>query len=273
LAAGGRLGVGNDPVYNNTRCFQPFPFPVTNGRQSDNIRLLAEQLDAHRKRQQAAHSDVTLTGMYNVLDKLRSSEQLTAKEREINEHGLVSVLRQLHDELDAAVLDAYGWSDLTPVLRVAHGNEPPAQGQSREDSARAFDDAVLERLVALNAERAAEEARGLVRWLRPDFQTRDLQRAPEQSEMETEAEASEDSGELTTAAAKSKTKPWPKDPLDQVRAVADVLSASPAPLSVDDITTRFSSRGPWKRRVVPLLEMLVALGRATEKDGRYRARS
>ncbi|TWI07295.1 hypothetical protein [Aerolutibacter ruishenii] len=28
----------------------------------------------------------------------------------------------------------------------------------------------IERLVARNAERAAEEARGLVRWLRPEFQ-------------------------------------------------------------------------------------------------------
>src|SRR3546814_10319227 len=27
LAAGGRLGVGNDPVYVKTTCFDPFPFP------------------------------------------------------------------------------------------------------------------------------------------------------------------------------------------------------------------------------------------------------
>lgn len=28
LAAGGRLGLGNDPRYNSTRCFEPFPFPA-----------------------------------------------------------------------------------------------------------------------------------------------------------------------------------------------------------------------------------------------------
>jgi len=28
LAAGGRLGIGNDPRYNSTRCFEPFPFPA-----------------------------------------------------------------------------------------------------------------------------------------------------------------------------------------------------------------------------------------------------
>jgi hypothetical protein len=33
----------------------------------------------HRKRQQAAYPDLTLTGMYNVLDKLRSGAALSAK--------------------------------------------------------------------------------------------------------------------------------------------------------------------------------------------------
>ena len=56
------------------------------------------------------------------------------------------ILKELHDKLDAAVADAYGWpADLS-------------------------DDDILARLVALNKERAQEEARGLVRWLRPDYQ-------------------------------------------------------------------------------------------------------
>jgi hypothetical protein len=58
---------------------------------------------------------------------------------------LVSVLRQPHDDLDAAVFAAYGWP---PTLNDAE---------------------ILERLVALNAERAKEEASGLVRWLRPHY--------------------------------------------------------------------------------------------------------
>ncbi|MBK7011853.1 MAG: hypothetical protein IPH43_03605 [Xanthomonadales bacterium] len=48
----------------------------------------------------------------------------------------------------------------------------------RDEAKRAFDEAVLERLVALNAERAAEEARGLVRWLRPDYQNPTSATAP-----------------------------------------------------------------------------------------------
>jgi hypothetical protein len=56
------------------------------------------------------------------------------------------VLKQIHDELDAAVAEAYGWpADLA-------------------------DEQILERLVALNHERAEEEKRGIIRWLRPEFQ-------------------------------------------------------------------------------------------------------
>ncbi|MEJ5207091.1 DNA methyltransferase [Denitratimonas sp. CY0512] len=296
LAAGARLGVGNDPVYNKSACFDAFPFPdlhsadkfggpITyaledeNGRPgeystigeypSDRICNLAEQLDAHRKRQQAAHPGLTLTGMYNVLDKLRSGEVLTAKERTLHEQGLVSVLRQLHDELDEAVLHAYGWGDLLPLLRVAHGNDAPLEGQSREDAKRAFDEAVLERLVALNAERAAEEARGVVRWLRPAFQNPDSP-APEQQGIAVGGdEESADAQDTPAAPAAVKAQPWPRDTVDQVRAVADLLSASPVPLSLDDIAARFTARGAWKKRLPTLLDMLVALGRAQQEGDHF----
>ena len=50
-----------------------------------------------------------------MLEKLRAEKPLSAKERVIHEQGLVWVLRSLHDELDAVVLQAYGWSDMTPM--------------------------------------------------------------------------------------------------------------------------------------------------------------
>ncbi|HAI58983.1 MAG TPA: SAM-dependent methyltransferase, partial [Xanthomonadaceae bacterium] len=227
---------------------------------------LGEQLDAHRKRQQAAHPNLTLTGMYNVLEKLRSGEALEPKERVIHEQGLVSVLRQIHDEIDAAVLQAYGWADLLPLLRVAHGNDAAGAGQTREDAKRAFDDAVLERLVALNAERAAEEARGLVRWLRPEFQNPAVQRAPEQAELPADSpddDAGDEAGTAAPPAPAAKPLPWPKEPVAQVRAVAELLAASRTPLSLDEIAARFTARGPWKKRLPALLDMLAALGRAT----------
>lgn len=260
------------PVYNNTTCFDPYPFPATTDEQQARLRELGERLDSHRKRQQSAYPDLTLTGMYNVLEKLRSGEALSAKERVIHEQGLVSVLRQIHDELDAAVLAAYGWSDLLPTLRIAHGNDAPPAGQSRDEAKRAFDEAVLERLVALNAERAAEEARGLVRWLRPEFQAPDQQRAPEQGRLATDQDDDAPADTEAAPAPAAKPRPWPKDAVEQVRAVADTLAASPAPLSLDQLAERFTARGPWKRRLPQLLDMLVALGRAQEDGGRYTAR-
>jgi hypothetical protein len=276
LATGGTLE--DRPRYQDGACLAPFPFPSFDSvnKSAEKISVLAELLDAHRAQHKARNPDLTVTSMYNVLEKLRSGEPLTPKERTIHEQGLVSVLRQLHDDLDAAVLEAYGWSDLLPLLRVAHGNDAPAEGQTREEAKRAFDEAVLERLVALNAERAAEEARGLVRWLRPEFQNPQAASSknevlPEQISLDTESDADTDTGEPTPVAAAAKPAPWPKETLAQVRAIADLLAASPAPLSLDDIGARFTSRGPWKKRLPGLLDMLVALGRATEQGGRYAA--
>jgi hypothetical protein len=91
LATGSTLE--DRPVYVKTSCFEPFPFPTATPEQATRIRDLAEQLDAHRKRQQAAHAGLTLTGMYNVLEKLRSRRSADAKEKTIHEQGLVSVLK------------------------------------------------------------------------------------------------------------------------------------------------------------------------------------
>lgn len=135
-------------LYQNSPCFLPFPFPAATETQQQTIRELGEALDAHRKQQQAAHPGLTITGMYNVLEKLRTGEALTAKDKKIHDDGLVSALRKIHDDLDVAVFDAYGW----PVTLT--------------------DDEILERLVALNHERVAEEKRGLVRWLRPEFKAK-----------------------------------------------------------------------------------------------------
>ncbi|MEK6209381.1 MAG: DNA methyltransferase [Pseudomonadota bacterium] len=276
LAAGSWLGVGNDPVYVKTKCFETFPFPDTNAELKTRIRDLAEQLDAHRKRQQAQHADLTLTGMYNVLEKLKSGEALNAKEKVIHEHGLVAVLKTLHDELDRAVLDAYGWSDLAALLEVVNGNAPPprpspasakegAKSVSRDDAKRALDDALLERLVALNAERAAEEQRGLIRWLRPEFQIpasgQPQTRAAEQLEIDTGEEAA-------VAAKPGERRPWPATLPAQVKAVAEVLTAARAPLADDAIAAHFTGRGPWKKRLPQIIDTLVAVGRVRRrKDG------
>ena len=289
LATGSRLGVGNDPRYNKTRCFETFPFPDATDDTgltpalAERIRSLAEQIDAHRKARQAEHEAVTLTGLYNVLSKLRRGEALTAKEKVLHGQGLVGVLQSLHDELDAAVLAAYGWSDLGPV--------PWA-----DDAAHAaWTEALLERLVALNTRRAAEEAGtwpgsppgGTVRWLRPDFQDPQQRRgaaaavstAPtEQPALIEPAAPAPDApdAEETDAAAAAPTaaaatrQPWPTDLKAQLRAVAELLAASPAGLSEAQIADRFTARGAWKKRLADVLATLEAVARARCEDGRWR---
>jgi len=161
----GWMGVGNDPRYNNTRCFETFPFPSLNeGELKQRIEHLGEQLDGHRKSQQELYPDLTLTGIYNALEKLRSGVSLDAKDKAVHDKGLVSVLKQIHDDLDAAVLESYGWADLASAIPIA---DILVRGGP---DAEALEQQLLGRLVALNHERAAEEKRGLIRWLRPDYQ-------------------------------------------------------------------------------------------------------
>ncbi|MCA6577409.1 MAG: class I SAM-dependent DNA methyltransferase, partial [Pseudanabaena sp. M085S1SP2A07QC] len=139
LAAGGWMGIGNDPIYNNSRCFDPFPFPDATLEQKEKIRQLGERLDRHRKQVQAQHPEITITGMYNLLEKLRKGEDFTDKDREYNNKALVSTLKQIHDELDNAVLEAYGWEDLilsspSSQVGVRDLSSPPSQGGVRGGS-------------------------------------------------------------------------------------------------------------------------------------------
>jgi hypothetical protein len=73
------------------------------------------------------------------------------------------------------------------------------------------------------------------------------------------------------AAASVTAQTWPKDPIQQVRAVAELLQSSPTPLSLEEVQARFKGRGRWKARLPALLDMLVAVGQAQLQDGRYAA--
>ena len=147
-----------------------------------------------------------------------------------------------HDELDAAVLAAYGL---------------PA-GASTDD--------ILAHLVQLNTQRAAEEAQGRVRWLRPAFQN--PQNSLQKQELlpqEEEAPDADLDGEKPLSKpeqTKPAQHPWPPTLPEQVRAVAAALATSPAPLTLPAIESRFKGRGPWKKSLPTLLQTLEALGRA-----------
>jgi hypothetical protein len=79
--------------------------------------------------------------MYNVLEKLRAGEPLTAKDKTIHAQGLISLLAELHDDLDRAVFAAYGWDDLAERLIGRPGattplpDQPDAQTEAEETPA------------------------------------------------------------------------------------------------------------------------------------------
>lgn len=246
--------------------------PDPSEEQKQSIRELAERLDTHRKRQQEQHPDLTLTNMYNVLEKLRSGEPLTAKEKTTHEQGLVSVLRELHDDLDRAVFAAYGWHDLADQLVGLPGATTPLP--DKPEAQAAAEEELLKRLVELNAQRAAEEAQGHIRWLRPDYQnpaaTNDsgngITHDPDISE-QTEADLHHDDADnpsTATSAAAGKTT-WPKTMREQIAAVRTALTTAPQP--PEQLATRFK-RNPVAA-VQSVLDALQELGIVTGQDGLY----
>jgi hypothetical protein len=294
LTSGSHLGVGNDPVYVKSRCFETFPFPNATAEQKSRIRDIAERLDAHRKRQLALHAALTMTDLYNVLSlcgtgvppnaaKLRgcchlnpnpnlnpnplvnnglrlglrlglgSKEELnlaalggtpmpqkplTPKQRAIHDQGLITVLRQLHDELDAAVAAAYGWE------------------------ASLADAAILDRLVALNRARADEESRGIVRYLRPAYQQPHVVPA---SADNTAAQTDLDipTADLRPPTAEPAPLAWPDTLADQIALVRGVIhqTAWQQADGAKTLASHFTGvRAPTIQRLVDALAALGQVG-------------
>ncbi len=238
--AGGTLQ--DRPRYNSDRTFLPFPFPETySGSIASDLRASAEKLDTLRKEVLSKNRDLTMTKLYNVLEEVRLAENngstLAAADRDIAVRGCISLIRKYHDAIDAAVAEAYGWpADLS-------------------------DEDILTRLVALNKTRAAEEASGVIRWLRPEFQ------AP--GAVAPQVNATLDLGDAPVTAPAT-IIPWPKTLAEQFSAVASILAAAPAAQHPRDIARAFD--GTRAASVAPVLDALAAIGQARKlADGRYAA--
>jgi hypothetical protein len=236
LASGGTLE--DRPRYNKTKCFDPFPFPdlVKKAPLRERIGKLAESLDAHRKEVasmgRAAGMQAHLTNQYNALARSRSAREsgkaLTPKERMFHAAARIGVLESLHSDLDVAVAEAYGW----PV--------------------EISDEDILERLLTLNLERAAEEAQGHVRWLRPEFQ------APDTASQTAEGPEVSRSAKLDSGMS---VRSWPKDDAGRLAAVRDHIYASGEPVSGKDVVAAFKGARP--KPVMNTLASLEALGLIT----------
>jgi hypothetical protein len=282
IRKGGRQGVGDDPVYQHTDTFNPFPFPMAvevgaakdqlARAQLDRLRELGERLNNFREERLSEHSFLTMTCLYNALEKLRELENgcdvppLTEAERDVQQAGLIAVLKQMHDEIDRAVLVAYGWDDLVSKLVGKPGATVPSVHKS--EAQESAEEELLSRLLALNLERMEEERHGRLHWLRPDYQAARFGVARPGVEEEHVGMFDID---LPDVADRPR---WPADGLEQIRLVRDLLSRAPAPTVPDAIANALDGRNTAKRRerIAEVLETLVATGlaRTGEHEGQRR---
>ncbi|WP_437603015.1 DNA methyltransferase [Sorangium sp. So ce590] len=127
-----------DLSYSASDCFATFPFPSPDPRTIiPALETIGEKLYETRARLMV-DTNQGLTKTYNAL------------KNPDNDDPRILELRTLHEDMDRAVLAAYGWSDIAV---------PPYCPKTDEDRAalQAFEDEVIDRLFVLNAERAEQE--------------------------------------------------------------------------------------------------------------------
>ncbi|MFE8584500.1 class I SAM-dependent DNA methyltransferase [Sphingomonas sp. NCPPB 2930] len=225
------------PRFTKSQCFDPFPFPDASDPARRVIADLAEELDATRKRILAETPDLTLTGLYNLRHRLVAGDRLTAGDEALRRRGSVDLIARLHDQIDAAVIAAYGWPAAIPAAEM------------------------VARLVALNAQRRADERAGHVLWLRPDFQSR---RAGATPLGPTER--------ALPLAEPAPAKPsFPRDLGGRIASVFALLGTD-RPLSAAAIARHFAQGRQVERAVVAALQGAVRLGYVAQGPEGYRLR-
>jgi hypothetical protein len=140
----------DDLRYNPSDCFDTYPMPV--GWRS-NVGLERVGRKYHEFR-----VNLMLRNKEGLTDTYNRFHGRTNHDSDIQE------LRELHDAMDCAVLEAYGWTDLKPRCEFVLDYERDADSEENRskkpwryrwpDEIR---DEVLARLLALNAHRAEEE--------------------------------------------------------------------------------------------------------------------
>jgi len=183
--------------------------------------------------------------MYNVLEKLRAGVTLGEADERINAEGLILILGELHERLDALAFQAYGWP----------------QNLSDEE--------VCARLVLLNKERTAEEARGIVRWLRQEYQKSRagiVEAAPEQPAEQAELA-------LVAQAGREQKARFPDDEVARTAVVMAALADNAGGVDPAGLAARFRQGRRVEAQIRATLNSLTRLGFAASTDGRtYRHR-
>lgn len=125
--------------YTASDCFETFPFPPKERlTASSTVEKIGAQLDSDR----AAYMGKTQQGLTKTYNQLKDPNCALLP---------IIALRKLHLELDRAVLEAYGWGDLSvPPFETPRTPEERAVLE-------AFEDEVIDRLFELNEKRAQDD--------------------------------------------------------------------------------------------------------------------
>jgi hypothetical protein len=142
--------LGDTLNYAATDCYENFPFcQVEQPIALHSLEIIGQDYYAHRATLMVARNE-GMTKTYNRFHGRAETSEDIAR------------LRELHAAMDRAVLEAYGWHDLAARAEPAfldETNEDDHTYQGRLFWPSDFRDDVLARLLALNAERHAEEIR------------------------------------------------------------------------------------------------------------------
>ena len=139
----------DDLRYTPSDCFETFPFPV-DWQINPQFEKTGKAYYDFRAQLMIAH-DEGLTKTYNRFHDPEESSPEIAK------------LRKLHSEMDRAILDSYGWSDISTDCEfiLDYGVDDDDSGRKKPWRYRwpvEVHDEVLARLLELNAARAIEES-------------------------------------------------------------------------------------------------------------------
>ena len=153
-----------DLRYSPSSCFETFPFPDDLWRNADpTLEHGGERYHDHRRRLMR-ELWLGLTDIYNLFHARDLSPELVAKvskkPADVARAGFDGLLelRRLHVALDNAVRDAYGWTDLNLGHDFVEVETLPENDRIRYTISPAARKEVLKRLLALNHQRAKEEA-------------------------------------------------------------------------------------------------------------------
>ena len=129
---------------------------------------------------------------------------------------------------------------------------------------------LLTRLVALNAQRAAEEANGQIRYLRPEYQRKTDSAGrtkPEQSPLALHPPNLPSTISNLPSSSPRKKPPWPRTLADRVRLIDETLRTTPGPHTPESLAKSFARAG--KAAIAEILETLTALGRAAKAGDEF----